>query len=148
MHRILSTLLLATLTASSVHAMAPPREESPAPRDVLEAFGAGNSDEELASAIAAANAYPLGTLQNPIRTEGPEGQQAYLARLRCADGTMPKVGAKTPGGVGAYGTVVDNVQLDCGSAAPGKVTLLMDMYHAENVETRAPASFTVTTPQP
>jgi hypothetical protein len=131
----------AALLAASAQA-APPREESPAPREMLEAFGAGNSDDQIAQAIVAANAFPLGTIENPIRVEGPEGQQAYLARLRCGDGSMPKIGAKTSGGVGTYGTIVDSVPVDCGSAAPGQVTLVMDLYHAENVETRPPSGFT------
>jgi hypothetical protein len=145
MQKIPAALLLAALVASPIQAQ-PPREESPAPREMLEAFGAGNSDEEIEKAITAANAFPLGTLENPIRTEGPEGAQAYLARLRCGDGSMPKIGDKAPGGVGTYGTVVESVALDCGSAAPGKVTLVMDMYHAEHAETRAPAGFTTASP--
>jgi hypothetical protein len=136
-------LLAAALIAAPAQALAPPREESPAPREVVEAFGSGNSDEAIAQAIAAANAYPLGTLENPIRAEGPEGQQAYLSRLRCADGSMPKIGPKGPGGVGAYGTIVESVPVDCGAAAPGRVALIMDLYHAENVETRPPAGFAV-----
>jgi hypothetical protein len=142
MHRI-PLLLAAALVAAPAHALAPPREESPAPREIVEAFGSGNSDEAIAQAIAAANAYPLGTLENPIRTAGPEGQQAYLSRLRCADGSMPKIGPKGPGGVGTYGTIVESVSLDCGAAQPGKVALIMDLYHAENAETRPPAGFTV-----
>jgi hypothetical protein len=139
--RKLALPFAAGLLAASAQA-APPREESPAPRDVLEDFGTGNSDEQLAQAIAAANAFPLGTVENPIRVEGPEGQQAYLARLRCADGSMPKIGPKASGGVGTYGTIVDSVPIDCGAAAPGQVALVMDLYHAENVETRPPPGFT------
>jgi hypothetical protein len=48
-----------------------------------------------------------------------EGARSYLARLRCADGSAPKVGPRADGGVGAYGTVVDAYALDCGAAAPG-----------------------------
>jgi hypothetical protein len=41
---------------------------------------------------------------------------------------------------------VQRFQLDCGSAAPGKVDLMMDMYHEEHSETRAPAGFTMERP--
>ena len=76
-----------------------------------------------------------------MRVAGPEGTQAYLGRLRCTDGRAPAIGAKREGGVGAYGSLVDLYTLDCGGAAPGRVELRVDIYHEENVETRAPAGF-------
>jgi len=119
----------------------PPREQSPAPRELLAQVGSGNTDAELESAIAAANRHPLGTAANPIRVAGPEGAQAYVARLRCADGSAAKVGARRDGGVGTYGSVTQLYPVDCGAAAPGRTDLIVDIYHAENVETRAPAGF-------
>ena len=118
-----------------------PREESPVPRDVLANVGAGNTDEELEQSIAAAAAHPLGTAANPIRVAGPEGAHAYLARLRCGNGSSPTIGIPKEGGVGTYGTILKLYQLDCGAAAPGKVDLLVDYYHEEHAETRAPAGF-------
>ena len=79
----LSILLAAALTASAAIAQKPPREESPAPRELLEGIGSGNSDAAIEQAIAAAGAHPLGTVENPIRVGGPEGERTYLARLRC-----------------------------------------------------------------
>jgi hypothetical protein len=136
---ILSSALLVAVPASAT----PPREQSPAPKDLLAAVGSGNSDAELQAAIAAAAAHPLGSLQNPVRVGGPEGEQAYLARLRCGDGSAPKIGAKAAGGVGAYGSVVDSFALDCSPAAPGSVSLAFDIYHQEHVEQRAPAGFRI-----
>jgi hypothetical protein len=133
-------LLAAALLAAPALAQAP-REQSPAPRDVLQAVGAGNTDQALADAIAAAAAHPLGSVQNPIRVAGPEGERAYLARLRCADGRAPAIGTRAAAGVGAYGSIVDAYTLDCGAAAPGKVSLVMDKYHEENPERGAPAGF-------
>ncbi len=133
-------LALAGLLAAPVAAK-PPREQSPAPRDLVAGVGGGNSDAELESAIAAANAHPLGSAANPVRVAGPQGAQAYVARLRCADGSAAKIGARRDGGIGAYGSVVQLYPIDCGAAAPGRVDLLVDIYHAENVETRAPAGF-------
>jgi hypothetical protein len=138
-------LLAAALLAAPALAQAP-RQQSPAPRDVLEAVGAGNTDQALAEAIAAANAHPLGTVQNPIRAAGPEGERAYLARLRCADGRAPAIGTRASAGVGAYGSLVDSYALDCGAAAPGKISLVMDKYHEENPESRAPAGFQIAAP--
>lgn len=121
----------------------PPREESPAPQEILADLGSGNTDAELQRAIAAANAHPLGTSANPIRVAGPEGALAYVGRLRCADGSAAKIGTRRDGGVGAYGSLVQLYPIDCGSTAPGRVDLLVDIYHEENVETRPPAGFTL-----
>jgi hypothetical protein len=142
MHKSLILLGAFAFVATPLAAK-PPREESPAPRDVLADVGSGNTDAELQRAIAAAGAHPLGSLENPIRVAGPEGAQAYVARLTCADGSSAKVGPRREGGVGAYGSVVQLYPVDCGGAAPGKVNLLIDIYHEENVETRSPAGFTL-----
>ena len=97
----------------------------------------------LREAIAAAEAHPLGSRQNPVRVAGPSGERAYLARLRCADGSVPRIGPRSNAGVGVFGTVVDVFPLDCGSAAPGRVSLVMDMYHSSHREERAPPGFTL-----
>ena len=134
-------LALAAAAIAVSAAAKPPRVESPAPRDILALVGSGNTDAELQRAIAAANAHPLGSAENPIRVAGPEGSRSYIQRLRCADGSAPKVGMKEEGGVGGYGSVLALYPLDCGAAAPGKVDLRVDIYHEEHVETRAPAGF-------
>jgi hypothetical protein len=134
-------IIAAASFAAASLAAAPPREQSPAPRDILALAGAGNSDEELARAVAAAQAHPLGSLQNPIRVGGPEGVRAYLARLRCGDGNAPAIGRKQGGGTGAFGSVTEQYGVDCRAAAPGRVTLLLDIYHDGHEEDRAPAGF-------
>jgi hypothetical protein len=136
-------VLAAAFTATAAIAQQAPREESPAPRALLEGIGAGNSDAALEQAIAAAAAHPLGTLENPIRVAGPEGERAYLARLRCSDGRAPAIGARTAAGIGAYGSLVDAYAVDCGAAAPGRVSLVLDKYHEEHPEQGAPAGFQV-----
>ena len=40
-----------------------------------------------AALVAAAEAHPLGSLENPVRVGGPDGERAYLARLRCTNGS-------------------------------------------------------------
>jgi hypothetical protein len=137
-------MLFLTLTAFAAAAAPPqqsPREQSPVPRDMLSAVGAGNSDEAIEQAIAAAAAHPLGTPANPIRVGGPEGAQAYFATLRCGDGKPPRIAAPREGGVGALGSVLQLYALDCGAAAPGRVELSVDLYQEEHKETRAPAGF-------
>ena len=135
------SMTLAALAAAAAVPQRPLREQSPVPRDMLSAVGAGNTDAEMEQAIAAANAHPLGTAANPIRVGGPEGAQAYLATLRCADGKSPRIGAARQGGVGAFGSVLQLYPLDCGSAAPGRIELNVDLYQEEHKETRAAAGF-------
>ena len=135
---------IAALVAAPAAAFQPKvGERTVPPEELLRQLGVGVSDEEMDSAVAAAAAHPLGSMENPVRVGGPEGQQAYIARLRCANGSSPRVGQRASAGVGAFGTIVDVFPLDCGAAAPGKVRLVMDMYHAEHREDRAPAGFTI-----
>src|SRR4051812_17205040 len=72
------------------------------PEQSMSGIGEGSSDAEYERELAAAAAFPLGTLQNPIRVAGPEGERAYLARLRCADGAMPRIGTARPGGTDGF----------------------------------------------
>jgi hypothetical protein len=97
---------------------------------------------EAEQIAAAAAAFPLGTEKNPVRVGGPEGARAYISRLRCADGSSPRVGPRSPGGVGAYGTLTERYPLDCGGSAPGRVAIAFDLYHEEHVETRPAPGFT------
>ena len=91
--------------------------------------------------IAAAAAFPLGSAENPVRVGGPEGERGYLSRLRCSDGSTPRLGGRSDRGVGAFGSIVAAYRLDCGAAA---AELVMDMYHGEHVEDRAPPGFAIT----
>lgn len=140
-------LLVAALLAAAAPAHAqqpPPREQSPAPREFLEAFGTGSSDEEVARAIAAAAAHPLGSLQNPIRVGGPQQADIYLIRLRCGDGSTPQISPGTQGPAGAFGSVTQVHSVACRSGGPAKSELAFDLYHEGHVENRPPPGFTIT----
>ncbi|HEX9947428.1 MAG TPA: hypothetical protein VGA98_07805 [Allosphingosinicella sp.] len=113
------------------------------PDQVLEQAAPLDPMAEAEQIAAAAAVHPLGTEQNPVRVGGPEGARAYIARLRCADGARPQVGARSTGGVGAYGTLTQRYALDCGGAAPGRVALAFDIYHEEHRETRPASGFAI-----
>jgi hypothetical protein len=144
---------LVTLAALAALSIAPAAGAQPAdkkvgqrngtPEQLFSGIGEGSTDAALEQEIAAAAAFPLGTLQNPVRVGGPEGEQAYIARLRCANGEAPKAFDRRNGEAGAFGSVVGIYTLDCGTAAPGRAQLVMDMYHAEHREDRAPAGFAI-----
>lgn len=97
-------------------------------------------EEEMRALVAAAEAHPLGTAENPVRVGGPVGERTYLAHLRCAGGAAPQIGARREAGIGAFGSVVAAYEVRCG--ADGN-RIVFDMYHEEHVETRAPAGFTI-----
>ena len=136
-----AALVAAVLLASAQQPSPPIGQRTTSPDTMLQGLAAGMSEEE--AAIAAAQAHPLGTVDNPVRVGGPEGEQAYIARLRCGDGSAPRVGQPSTMGAGAFGSIVDGYPLDCGGAAPGRFTIVMDKYHEEHREERAPAGFTL-----
>jgi hypothetical protein len=113
------------------------------PEQSMAGIGTGSSDAEIARAEAAAAASPLGSLQNPVRVGGPEGEHAYLARLRCADGKPVRAGISRAGGTDAYGSIAQIVSVDCGGAAPARSEIAFDPYFEEYREDRAPAGFTI-----
>jgi hypothetical protein len=135
--------LLAAQPADQPTQSPPIGQRTGSPAALLAELGLAPDQDDLAVAIAEADKHPLGSLQNPVRVGGPGGERAYIARLRCSDGSAPRVGQRGNMGVGAFGTIVDSYPLDCGGAAPGKTNLVLDMYHEEHVENRAPPGFTI-----
>lgn len=136
---ILVPAFAAILTLSAMPASA----QRATPRQMLEEMGRAPSRQEVARAVDRARERPLGTAANPVRVSGPGGERAYIDRLRCADGSAPRVGQRYNDGVGAFGTIVDVYPLDCGDAGPGRFNLVMDMYHDDHEEMEAPAGFTL-----
>ena len=101
------------------------------------------SGSKLDRAIAAAAKHPFGSQKNPVRAAMPQGQHAYLRRLRCGDGQAPSFDRVGNYGIGVYGNIIDGYSVDCGNAAPGKVEIFMDMYHSGYVENRPVPGFTI-----
>jgi hypothetical protein len=139
--RSLALLPLLLLAAGPVAAAPKLGARTQPPQQI--APGSVDPEAEIREAIAAADGHPLGSIANPVRAAGPEGERAYLARLRCADGKTPGIYPRGKGGVGAYGSLVDLFALDCGAAAPGRVEVAMDAYQEEHVETRALGGFAI-----
>jgi hypothetical protein len=133
-------LILAAAIAAPAAAQQQPRlgQRTTSPEAMVAQMNPASPEDETLALIAAAEAHPLGSAQNPIRVAGPQGERAYLARLRCPGGAAPRIGPRAEGGVGAYGSVVSAYDLSCGNAVS---RLLFDIYQEEHVETRAPAGF-------
>lgn len=90
-------------------------------------FGAaGLTGKKLKAAIDQAASRPLGSVDNPVRADGPPGQRAYLSRLRCADGLAPVFNREGNIGPGVFGYFVDKYVVTCGGQ---QHDVFMDMYH-------------------
>jgi len=137
---VLATAVFATAAAAQVPGLG---KRTAPPEQSMAGIGGGSSDAEIARIEAAAAAAPLGSLQNPVRVGGPEGERAYVARLRCADGKPPRAGIGRPGATDAFGSVAEMVTLDCGAAEPGRTEIAFDLYFEEHREDRAPAGFAI-----
>jgi len=134
---------LPTLAVVFALTAAPALAQQSTPRQMMEQLGVAPPAGQVARAVERARGQPLGTAANPVRVSGARAEHAYIGRLRCADGNMPRVGQRRNDGVGAFGTIVDVWPLDCGDAAPGRFSLFMDMYHDDHEEQQAPTGFTL-----
>lgn len=110
------------------------------PRALMRSLGMDLDEKKIAKAIDKASTKPLGSKDNPVRAYRPEGQHAYLARLRCADGNAPAFERRGNIGPGPFGTIVDDYVVKC--ADSGEQHVFMDMYH-DNVEARPVEGFTI-----
>ena len=80
------TMLFAML-ALTMSMAAPGNAEIPnMARDMI---GGGMKGKKLAKAIAEAEKHPLGSRENPVRENMPQGQRAYLSRSCAARSTAP-----------------------------------------------------------
>jgi hypothetical protein len=130
------------LIAASAFAQQPPAlgARTQTPDQLMARMNQTSPEEEMRQLEEAANQHPLGTIANPIRVGGPEGEHAYLGRLRCADGSQLRIGARHDAGIGGFGSVVGAYEVSC-AGVPTQIAF--DMYQEEHVETRAPAGFTL-----
>lgn len=103
----------------------------------------GLKGKKLRTAIATAQAHPLGSENNPVRAKGPEGERAYLARLRCTDGNAPAFERQGSTGIGPYHNILDLYTVQCIGAAP--LSVYIDMYH-KHAEPAPVPGFTIIAP--
>ena len=112
---------------------------------------AGQSDKqgaELDKALEKASQYPLGSLENPVRASVPQGQRAYLSRLRCEDLSRPEFSRAGNVGFGPFGNIVDAYVVTCKGSEPAQRTIHMDMYHSGYVENEAVEGYGITGGKP
>ena len=135
--KLLAALAMLGAIAGPAAAQSRPNEA----RDMMRELGMKPlSGKKLAKVIAKAELSPLGSKANPVRENMPAGQLAYLARLRCADGSTPAYVRQGNIGPGIYRSIVDHYRVTCAGAAP--VDVYMDMYH-DGPELRPIPGFTI-----
>ena len=106
-------------------------------------FSSRAEGAELEAIEEGASEFPLGSRENPVRAEGPPGQRAYLARLRCSNGRRPEFGRMGSAGMSPYGNIVDIYRVECRGGEPAVSEVFIDMYHRGHRETRAVPGFTI-----
>lgn len=94
----------------------------------------------VASPAVAKDEHPLGSERNPVKVKMPQGERAYLDRLRCPDGSAPAYERRGSGGPARDGDIIDFYTVTCPGAEP--VTVVMDMYHRDR-EDRPVPGFTI-----
>ncbi len=127
MKTIITLFILSAVISANIALAEPESKNSPVP----------NSSE------GAAISGPLGSWNNPVKSNGPSGERAYIKRLKCPDGETPKfhrVGSYAPG---PYGNILDGYDLVCGDQ---KFKIFMDMYHCCFKETEPVPGFTIEPP--
>ena len=138
---ILAAALASLAAAAPAAALEKPNEA----RDTMRSLGMEvPSGKKLQRMIGEAEKHPLGSRKNPIRENMPQGQRAYLERLRCPGGEKPAATRQGNIGEGVYGSIVDLYIVTCPGAKP--VEVHMDMYH-DGPEDRPVPGFTMAAAQ-
>ena len=83
---------------------------------------------------------PLGSRENPIRSESRPKELQYLGRLRCPDDTAPHFRHHMTRIRGPYGTLMDEYTVRC-VFLNREVRLWFDHHHAGFDESKAPEGF-------
>lgn len=84
---------------------------------------------------------PLGSVGNPVRVNGPNGETRYFEKLECPAGDRVKYERLGSAGTGPYGFILDKYKVSCANGPEKEI--YMDMYHVENIESRAVEPFVV-----
>lgn len=134
---LLAAALLASGVAIPVHAQERGGEEFEETMARMLRGESAVSGDALAREVEEAAAHPLGSKDNPVRAQGPQGQRAYLARLRCANLERPAFERLGSVGDSRYGNIMDLYRVTCPDSEPAEREIYMDMYHAGHVEHRA-----------
>ncbi len=146
MIRLASLVLSLALPAGAAQAQSPEENLRNIQRMLTDAGMAPLSEERIAELALAAAEHPLGSQANPVRATMPNGQRAYLRRLRCANGRPPAFDRVDSVGESPYGNIMDHYSVNCGRTEPGRVDVYMDMYHF-HIETKPAPGFSIAPPR-
>ena len=91
-------------------------------------------------ALASPTGQQLGSKENPIKCDMPDGERAYLTRLRGPNGEVPKINRRGSTGKGPDGHVMDIYVVVLGKQ---QIEVYMDMHHPGHVEEKPIDGFTL-----
>lgn len=91
--------------------------------------------------IQAIQRHALGSKGNPVRVNGPKGENQYFERLACPSGESVEYERLGSAGTGPYGFILDQFKIVCENGL--EKDIYVDMYHVENLETKAVEPFIV-----
>lgn len=84
----------------------------------------------------------LGSRENPVKCDGPQGQRTYLNRLAGPNGEAVTYRRAGNFGVGPDGHIIDGYAIDLDGRSTS-IIIFMDMYHRDYVESRVVPGFTL-----
>ncbi|MGP1352690.1 MAG: hypothetical protein ACTS1Z_05150 [Parasphingopyxis sp.] len=149
MKAAIAIMCFSALLAAAPASAQKPDSDGQTPRERMDELRAGlgmapaPSGAALDRLIADASAHPLGSRDNPVRADRPQGQRAYLDRLRCENGLAPQHSRAGNFGPGPFGTIIDGYEVECAGSAPENMMIFMDMYHSGYRETGAVPGFAI-----
>lgn len=87
--------------------------------------------------------HKLGSVGNPVKAAGQQGQIDYIESLDCENGAIPEYKRVRSVGVGPYGNMMDKYVLRCDSGESVEMhEIYIDLHHDET-ETEPPEGFTI-----
>lgn len=74
--------------------------------------------------------HELGSLGNPVKTNGTAGREDYIQNLDCLNGAIPEYKRDGSAGIGPYGFQMDKYVLRCeGDDSVEMYDVYLDIYH-------------------
>ncbi len=137
----LSKIMAISLILSSCASNKNPTESNPefSPRQLMIELTGGEPTQPDPKEL---EKYPLGSANNPIRTDGVAGERNYLISLSCDDNSTPIFKRRGSVGIGPYGFILDLYDVECSvDSKPKNYSIYMDLYHPGFIEHRPVAGF-------
>ena len=85
--------------------------------------------------------HPLGSENNPLRSQGVKGEHSYLQRLECPNGVPVSYERLGSGGISPWQFLMDIYRVECGKDLSFRI--YMDLYHPGHIEKQPVAGMNI-----